>query len=74
MEAYTGIVQGLRTTPSELEQLGQEVPNMLALIDLIATSSSPDSLIGAAAGLIGMLSKAFVVSRKLDNTIKEVTL
>lgn len=53
LEAYTGVVQGMRSSPTELQQLQQEFPNMISLIELIASSNSPDSLIGAAAGLIG---------------------
>lgn len=54
VEAYAGIVQGMRTTQNnELQQLQDQIQNMLGLIELIATSNSPDSLIGAASGLLG---------------------
>lgn len=55
VEAYAGIVQGMRTTQNneQLRQLQDQIQNMLGLIELIATSNSPDSLIGAASGLLG---------------------
>uniref|UniRef100_A0A915Q815 Importin subunit beta-1/Transportin-1-like TPR repeats domain-containing protein n=1 Tax=Setaria digitata TaxID=48799 RepID=A0A915Q815_9BILA len=60
VEAYTGIVQGMRTTQNnELQQLRDQIQNMLGLIELIATSNSPNSLIGAASGLLGDLVMSF---------------
>ncbi|EJW85440.1 hypothetical protein WUBG_03649 [Wuchereria bancrofti] len=60
VEAYAGIVQGMRTTQNnELQQLQDQIQNMLGLIELIATSNSPDSLIGAASGLLGDLVTSF---------------
>lgn len=54
IEAYTGIVQGMRTSQNELALLASQTPHMLDLVELIATSDSiEDSLVGAASGLVG---------------------
>ncbi|VDM39749.1 unnamed protein product [Toxocara canis] len=63
IEAYTGIVQGMRTSQNELAMLASQTPHMLNLVELIATSDSvEDSLVGAASGLIGDLVTSFGVA------------
>ncbi|VDN00908.1 unnamed protein product [Thelazia callipaeda] len=60
VEAYTGVVQGMRTAQSsEFQLLRDQIQNMLTLIDLVALGNSPDSLIGAACGLLGDLVTSF---------------
>lgn len=53
VEAYTGIVQGMRNSNSELQLVAQHLPAMLQLVNTIASRTSPESLIGVAAGLVG---------------------
>uniref|UniRef100_A0A915AY70 Importin N-terminal domain-containing protein n=1 Tax=Parascaris univalens TaxID=6257 RepID=A0A915AY70_PARUN len=63
IEAYTGIVQGMRTSQNELALLASQTPHMLDLVELIATSDSiEDSLVGAASGLVGDLVTSFGVA------------
>ena len=53
VEAYTGIVQGMRSSQTELQMVAQHVPAMLGLVNIIASGDSPESLVGAASGLVG---------------------
>ncbi|VDD90587.1 unnamed protein product [Enterobius vermicularis] len=59
VEAYTGIVQGMRNSNSELQLVAQHLPAMLQLVNTIASRTSPESLIGVAAGLVGDLVTSF---------------
>ncbi|MFH4979402.1 hypothetical protein AB6A40_006111 [Gnathostoma spinigerum] len=59
VEAFTGIVQGMRSSEKALSVLTLQVPNMLAFVEAIASSNPPESLIGATSGLIGDLVSSF---------------
>uniref|UniRef100_A0A0N5AV98 Importin N-terminal domain-containing protein n=1 Tax=Syphacia muris TaxID=451379 RepID=A0A0N5AV98_9BILA len=81
VEAYTGIIQGVKGSERDLQLLLQHVPAILLLVNNIASGESPESLIGAASGfselvvynlgivLIGDLVTAFgaVVLPSVDN-------
>ncbi|CAJ0585260.1 unnamed protein product, partial [Mesorhabditis spiculigera] len=68
--AYTGILQGLKpadgASPAEFENakqvIGQLVPHMAQLIHMTADSqpvSSPESVVAAAAGLVGDMANLY---------------